>query len=124
MTEMLEPPPANTPRRTNVHLLNEVYTPEETEPTRTPPPFLMPSPTPDAIRQEQIRQASYKAAFVGTMNAIALVLTARLIVLISVLGAGWLTWVTLQSPDPYKLIALGIYCVGVVGGAVFLAAYA
>ena len=57
----------------------------------------------------------------GALNVATRVLAARLIVLIGVAGGMWLTWVTLENADPYRLAALGIYAVFVVGPAVWLA---
>jgi len=81
----------------------------------------MPSPTVDAIRQEQIKQAAWRAGFVGAINAIAVVLTARLIVLCSVFGAVWLTYLALQNANYFTIAALLVYCGGVVGSTVYLA---
>jgi hypothetical protein len=81
----------------------------------------IPSPARPTPSQDQIKAAAWRAAFIGTMNAMALVLTARLIVLMAVIGAGILTYIALQNADQYKLIALAIYCGGVVGSTVWLA---
>lgn len=55
------------------------------------------------------------------MNAVTQVVAARMIVLVAVLGAIGLTVLALQSPDAYRLGALGIYAGAVVGSTVWLA---
>lgn len=81
--------------------------------TTTPPPAPMVHPTQ--------ANAAWKQGFVGALNAVMLVTAARMIVLVAVLGGIGLTWLTLLEPNPYKLGALGIYAVAIVGSAVWLA---
>jgi hypothetical protein len=47
----------------------------------------------------------------GAIGVLVAVVSARLLVLLSVAGAIFLAWSTLQSPDPYRLIALAIYMI-------------
>jgi hypothetical protein len=63
----------------------------------------------------------WKAAVLGTLNVLMLVLSARMIVLVSVFGAVWVSWLALQSPDPWRLGVLITFCLGVCGPAVWLA---
>lgn len=56
----------------------------------------------------------------GALNLLAVVLAVRLILLIAVVGAIYLTVVAIGAPDPYRLAALGIYCLVVVGPTVWL----
>jgi hypothetical protein len=49
------------------------------------------------------------------------VLSARLVVLVGVIGGIGLTWLALQEPDPIRLGALAIYAVAVVIPCVWLA---
>lgn len=70
------------------------------------------TPPPD-VRQELVHRTAWKAGVLGALNVIVLVTAVRLILLVSVCGAIALTYLALANPDPYRLIALGIYA-GVV----------
>ena len=70
---------------------------------------------------EFIHRAAWKAGVMGAINVLVLVLSARLIVLVGVAGAIVLTIQALESPDLYRLGALGIYCVAVVCPSIWLA---
>ena len=70
---------------------------------------------------EYIHRAAWKAGVMGAFNALALILSARLIVLVGVGGGISLTWLALQSPDPMRLGALAIYSLAVVVPTVWLA---
>jgi len=50
-----------------------------------------------------------------------MVLAGRLLVALAVAGSIFLTWLTLGNPDPYRLAALGIYCLLAVVPCVWLA---
>ena len=58
---------------------------------------------------------------IGAFNALAIVLAIRLTLLVSVAGAIYLTIVATNAPDPYRLGAVGIYTLLVVGPMVWLA---
>jgi hypothetical protein len=47
---------------------------------------------------------------VAMINVLVMLLAARLLVLVAIGGAIALTWYALESPDPYRLVGLGIYC--------------
>ena len=89
----------------------------------------MPSPTmprtvlpnPNLPYEEQMHRGAWTAGVLGTLNVLALVLSARLIVLIGILGGIGLTYVALQSPDPWRLGALGIYAIAIVIPTVWFA---
>ena len=69
-----------------------------------------PPSTPRTISQlPPDERAAFRAGVLGAINVMAQVLGGRALVLVSVVGAVFLTWTVLQSPDPYKLIALGVY---------------
>ena len=81
--------------------------------TTTTPTSVTPTP----------RDQSYLAGVMGAVNILALVLSARLIVLIAIAGAIWLTYLALDRPDQWNtLAALAAYLLGAVVPAVFLAA--
>jgi hypothetical protein len=65
--------------------------------------------------------ASWKAGAFAVINVLALVLAARLIVLIGVCGGIFLTYLALDHPDWFRISTLSVYCVGVIFPAVWLA---
>jgi hypothetical protein len=73
------------------------------------------------VRQEYIERAVWKQGLLGALNAITAVLAQRLIVLVAVCGGIWLTFLALHEPDIFKLGALLIYAIGVVGSSIWLA---
>ena len=79
----------------------------------SPPSTAIPNQTPN-LGPELMQRAAWRAAVLGSLSFAALVLSARLIVLVAVGGGIALTWLCLQQPDPYRLGALGIYCVAMV----------
>ena len=89
------------------------------------PPSVIPSETArtisPALQQEVIYRKAWKAGIIGGLNVAALVLSARLILLIAVLGAIVLAWMSLQIHDPVRLAALGLYSLTVVLPLVWLA---
>lgn len=64
---------------------------------------------------------AWKAGVLGTLNVLMIVVAVRLIVLVAVAGGIGLTWLALQSPDPFRLGALMIYCSVVVVPTIWLA---
>lgn len=69
-----------------------------------------------------MHRAAWKAGVLGAVNVMTMLLAARLLVLVAIAGAIGLTWLALGNPDPYRLIALGIYSLLVVCPCVWLAA--
>jgi hypothetical protein len=80
------------------------------------------APTPPDIPHEQLHRAAWMAGVMGSINVLSQVLAARLILLVAVAGATFLTWLALQTPDPYRLAVLGVYAAVVVVPLVWLAA--
>jgi hypothetical protein len=76
---------------------------------------------PPFVNQEIAHRAAWKAGVLGAVNVFAMILGARLLVLVAIAGAIWLTWTGLGNPDLFRLIALGTYCVAVVVPVVWLA---
>lgn len=70
---------------------------------------------------EAMTRAAWRAAVMGSLNVIVAVLAVRLILLVGVVGGIGLTWLCLQQPDAYRLVALAIYSVAVVIPVVWLA---
>jgi hypothetical protein len=50
----------------------------------------------------------------GALNVMIMITAARFTVLVSVVGGIVLTAIALDGPDPFRLIALGIYSVAIV----------
>ena len=67
------------------------------------------STTPRDVAELQHR-AVWKAGAIGALNVFTAILSLRLVVLVSIVGGIGLTWLCLQSPDPYRIGALFIYC--------------
>jgi hypothetical protein len=68
-----------------------------------------------------VHRATWRAGMLGAVNVLTALLAARLLVLVSIVGAIGLTWLVMQNPDPYRLIALGGYCLLTVVPCVVLA---
>jgi hypothetical protein len=66
-------------------------------------------------------RSAWKAGVMGALNLLAVVLAIRLTLLVAVAGAIYLTIVAANAPDPYRLGAVGIYTLLVVGPMVWLA---
>jgi hypothetical protein len=75
-----------------------------------------------AFQAEYQHRAAWKAGLISAFNALALTLSARLTLLLSVVGAFFLAYLALQAAGPYQLGALGIYVVVVVVPLIWLAA--
>jgi hypothetical protein len=83
-----------------------------------------PTPGSPQFQQEYMARLVWKNALLGSLNALALVLGARLIVLIGIGGAIGLAWLALGSsdhPDPSKIAALAVYLLGGLVPCVWLA---
>ena len=85
--------------------------------TATPP--TPPKPTPQ--QAEYIHRAAWKASVLATLNVLLAAVAIRFILLAAVAGAIILTYITIQSPDPWRLGSLAIYALTVVGPCVWLA---
>ena len=78
-----------------------------------------PKPTPQ--QAEYIHRAAWKASVLATLNVLLAAVAIRFILLAAVAGAIILTYITIQSPDPWRLGSLAIYALTVVGPCVWLA---
>ena len=72
-------------------------------------------------QQEYVHRTAWKAAVLGAINVLVLVVSARILVLVSVVGGIVLTSAALTDPDPWRLGALAIYAIAVVVPVVWLA---
>lgn len=84
----------------------------ETARTTTP---ASPAPGSPQFQAEYLHRAVWRAAVLGNLNALAMVLAVRVSALIAVCGAIFLSWVALGSsghPDPYASLLLGVYLLG------------
>jgi hypothetical protein len=59
--------------------------------------------------EEMIERGAWKSGVLGALNLVAMVLAARLIVLVAVLGGILLTWQALADPVAFRVLALGVY---------------
>ena len=59
-----------------------------------------------------MQRAAWRAGMLGAINTLAVVLSVRFMSLVAIVGGIVLTWLCLQTSDPFKLIALAIYCLG------------
>lgn len=72
-------------------------------------------------QQEYIHRTAWKAGVLGAINVLVLVVSARILVLVSVVGGIVLTASALADPDPWRLGALAIYAMAIVIPVVWLA---
>ena len=82
------------------------------EANRTNPEATRPTPSqpPNQFQQEYLHRSVWKAALLGNLNAMAMVLAARLIVLVAVGGAIALTYAALGHADSLSTqVVLGVY---------------
>lgn len=93
------------------NLISQTTTPNPAIPT-TPP---KPSP-------EYIHRAAWKASVMGALNVLMVVIAVRLILLVAVVGAIYLTIIVVAAPDPWRLGALAVYAIAVVLPTVWLTA--
>jgi hypothetical protein len=84
--------------------------------TATPTP-----PKPVSHETEFQHRSAWKAGMIGAFNALAIILAVRLILLVAVIGAFYLTVIAIDRPDPWRMAALAIYCVVTVIPTVWLA---
>jgi hypothetical protein len=79
--------------------------------------------TPPSVSRETEFQhrSAWKAGVIGAFNALAIVLAVRLILLVAIVGAFYLTVIAIDRPDPWRMAALAIYCVVTVIPTVWLA---
>lgn len=73
------------------------------------------------MQREIVERGAWRAGVLGALSTATAILAQRAIVMVCALGGIWLTFLGLQEPDVYKLGALAIFAVGVMGPAVWLA---
>jgi hypothetical protein len=84
-----------------------------------------PAPGSPQFQQEYMARLVWKNALLGSLNAMALVLGARVAVILAIGGAIFLSWLVLGSgdhPDPTRVAGLGVYLLGAVVPVIWLAA--
>jgi hypothetical protein len=69
---------------------------------------------------ELVTRAAWKAGVIGSLNLITAILAARLTLLVSVVGAIALAYLSLERSDPYRLGTLIAYALIVVVPLVWL----
>jgi hypothetical protein len=83
-----------------------------------------PTPGSQQFQQEYMARLVWKNALLGSLNAMALVLAARVAVILAIGGAIFLSWLVLGSgdhPDPTRVAGLGVYLLGGLLPVVWLA---
>jgi hypothetical protein len=70
---------------------------------------------------EYVHRAAWKAGVLGAINVLVAVVAVRFALLVSIIGAIVLTYITIEAPDPWRLAALGVYTALVVLPATWLA---
>jgi hypothetical protein len=70
---------------------------------------------------EYLHRSAWKAGVLGSINVLAIVLAVRLGLLVAIVGAIVLTYITIQAPDPFRLGALAIYAAFVILPTTWLA---
>lgn len=117
-------PSGNTPTPSRpMQLVGERVLPDPPQPM-TLQEMISRSTTPSqttAPPSEYVHRAAWKAGVLGALNVLVAVVAVRLILLVAVSGAIWLTYLALQSPDVMRLSVLGVYCAAVVLPATVLA---
>jgi hypothetical protein len=69
---------------------------------------------------EYVHRAQWKASVMATLNTLFIVLSVRLILLVSIIGAIIVVSRVVAAPDPWRLGALAIYTLVVVVPMVWL----
>lgn len=78
-------------------------------------------PKPNPQQAEYIHRAAWKAGVLGAINVLVAVVAVRFALLVAIVGAIVLTYITIAAPDPWRLAALGVYTALVVLPATWLA---
>jgi hypothetical protein len=84
-----------------------------TTPAATTPPSA-------PVSHETVTRAAWRSGVLGALNALFIILAVRAILLVSVIGAFYLTVIAIDRPDPWRMAALAIYCVVTVIPVVWL----
>lgn len=102
-----------------MQLVSEHHVPD---PPQLTPPSLPPSPTTtkNDLNDELISRHAWKQGILASITVISQVLAVRVVLLVAVLGAVFLTYLALSQHDVLRLGALAIYCAVVVAPVVAL----
>jgi hypothetical protein len=103
-----------------MQLVGERSSPDP-EPTISSTTTIEPPATwPSTYRATRTHDSVWRQGIIASLNVAALVLSARLILMIAVFGAIGLTWLALQTESPTRLAAVGLYTVTVILPLVWL----
>lgn len=80
----------------------------------------IPRTTPPELTHELLSRRAWRQGVIGGLNVAAMVLGARLILLLATMGAFALTWLAIQSAQPLQLGAVALYLAGVILPLVWL----
>ena len=106
----------NTETTSKVRLISQ----EEVRARALPQSLQTPQPEPDLPRSRSDFQTQVLATMTALMGTIGSLLAARLIMLLSTMGAFVLAYLTIQNPDPMRLAACLVYDIFVMGPLVYL----
>lgn len=70
--------------------------------------------------QEAMSRAAFRSAVIGTVNVLLIVLAIRLILLVAVGGAVALTFLAMQTPDLWRVVAAAVYAITIVCPLIWL----
>lgn len=76
--------------------------------------------TTNELNAELISRYAWRQGLLASISVISQILAVRVVLLVAVLGAVFLTYLALSQGDVLRLGALGIYCAVVVAPIVFL----
>ena len=102
-------PTPSAPEEGGWELLSEKVLPDAEPPTRTTSALGSTTPATPTSASNLATFNAWKTGAIGALNAMAMVLSVRIVVLMAVAGGIGLTAIALQNPDPYRLGVLGIY---------------
>lgn len=78
------------------------------------------TPTTTDLNAELLTRYAWRQSVLGSLNVISQILAVRLVLLVAVAGAVFLSYLALAQGDVLRLGALAIYCAGVVAPIVVL----
>jgi hypothetical protein len=96
-------------------LIAGATTTAQTQTVTTPPK------APPNLQNEFMTRSAWRSGVLGAINVLVAVVAVRFALLVSIVGAIVLTYITIEAPDPWRLAALGVYTALVVLPATWLA---
>lgn len=84
---------------------------------------MAPEPIPPQVKEKESNPAreEFFNAMLVTLSATAMILAARVVLVMAVLGAFVLALLTVGNPSIGAIVTTGIYCIGVIAPLAYLA---